>query len=592
MEIRTFSFDLAGKAEQERLERGVNWPVVYFLYNANTLYIGESTSAAQRMGDHLNDPRKRRAHLTNMKVIFDDEFNKSVILDYEQKLIKYCKADDRFTTVLNANDGQSDAHDYYQRPYYAQHFHYIWQELINQGMANKELDVIENENIFKYSPYTALTPEQMEVQVRILNDIVDVLDNNRHGVSLVNGCAGTGKTVLAISIINSLVNAINIDESTLSQEDKEKSINKARLRVKWYVQHVRPIRIGFVFPMSGIRSVISDVFREAGNGLRRNMVITPYKVTNQEYDILFVDESHRLARRKNLGQPSLYNLFDRNCEMFGLDPQTSNQLDWILRSSKYSVLFYDKDQSIKSTDITYNDYQNSLEPYRSELKELELKTQMRCAGGNAYIDYVKDIMNCRNPDFKDAVNYDFKIYRNVDNMVQKIRELDYAFIEADNDNNLCKVVAGYSWDWATKPAENNVPDDLNTYNEIVESGAYDIEMQGYHYIWNLTTEKWIPRHDSHYTIGCIHTTQGFDLNYVGVIFGKEIDYNPETNEIEIDLTKFKDTKVKSGCDEATVKEYIINTYTTILARGVRGCYVCAYNHNMQEYLERFIRRGD
>ena len=592
MEIKTFTFDEAGKTEQERLEKGIDWPVVYFLYNTDTLYIGESTSAVRRMEEHLKDPRKQRAHLTNMKVIFDDEFNKSVILDYEQKLIKCCKADDRFRKVLNANDGQSDSHEYYQRAYYAQHFHSIWQELISQGMASKTLDVIENENIFKYSPYTALTPEQTEVEISILNDIIDVLDNNRHGVSLVNGCAGTGKTVLAISIINSLVNAINIDEATLTREQKNEPLNKARLKVKYFVQHVRPIKIGFVFPMSGIRSVIEDVFKEAGNGLRKKMVITPYGVTKEDYDVLFVDESHRLARRFNLPQGTLYPLFDRICEKLNLEPSTSNQLDWVLKSSKYSVLFYDKDQSIKSTDITYNDYQNSLEPYRDELKELELKTQMRCAGGNAYIDYVKDIMNCRDIPFKEAVNYDFKIFRNVDNMVQRIREMDYAFIDEDNDNNLCKVVAGYSWDWVTKPEEDKVPDDLNKYNEIVASGAHDIEMQGYHYIWNLTTEKWIPRHDSHFTIGCIHTTQGFDLNYVGVILGKEIDYNPDTNEIEINLSEFKDAKVKQGCDEATVKKYILNTYTTILARGIKGCYVCAYHKNMQEYLERFIKRGD
>ena len=123
--------------------------------------------------------------------------------------------------------------------------------------------------------------------------------------------------VLAISIINSLVNAINIDESTLSQEDREKPINKARLRVKWFVQHVRPIKIGFVFPMSGIRSVIEDVFKEAGNGLRKKMVITPYSVTKENYDILFVDESHRLARRFNLPQGTLYPLFDRICDELG-----------------------------------------------------------------------------------------------------------------------------------------------------------------------------------------------------------------------------------------------------------------------------------
>ena len=592
MEIKTFTFDAEGKAEQAKLEKGIDWPVVYFLHNKDTLYIGETTSAVRRMENHLNDKKKRAAHLTKMSVVYDDEYNKSVILDYEQKLIKCCKADNVFKNVLNANQGQSDSHEYYLREHYLTRFPDLWAALQKEGLASKRLDVIENENLYKYSPYTTLTEEQMKVQVEILNDIISVLENKKQGISLVNGCAGTGKTVLAINIINSLVNAIYIDEDKLTQDQKDMPINKARLKIKWYIEHVGKITIGFVFPMSGIRSVIADVFRDAGNGLRKYMVITPYSVISKDYDILFVDESHRLARRKNLPQPSLYKKYDDICNHFGLDSETANQLDWVVRSSKYAVLFYDKDQSIKSTDITYNDYQNSLNPYRSIIKEYTLKSQMRCAGGDAYIDYIKDIMNCTATKFKAINNFRFEIYRNVDKMVARIRDLDYAFLDAGNDNNLCKVVAGYSWNWATKPEEDNVPDDFNKYNDIVSSGAYDIEMQGYHYIWNLTTEKWIPRHDSHYTIGCIHTTQGFDLNYVGVIFGKEIDYNPVTNEIEIDLTEFKDNNVKQGCDEDTVKRFIINTYTTMMARGIKGCYVCAYHQNLQTYLEQFIKRGD
>ena len=78
------------------------------------------------------------------------------------------------------------------------------------------------------------------------------------------------------------------------------------------------------------------------------------------------------------------------------------------------------------------------------------------------------------------------------------------------------------------------------------------------------------------------------MNYVGVIFGKEIDYNFDSNSIVIDLKQYKDSKVKSGTDKETLKELIINTYTTILARGIKGCYVYAYNKNMQKYLKKFI----
>lgn len=583
MEIKTYSFDLTGYQEQKKHPYGNDWPVVYLIYNSDTLYVGETTSAANRMNQHLNNKNKQKANLKYIKVIYDDTFNKSVILDYEQKLIKCCKADKTFAKVLNANDGQSDSHNYYQRPNYSSHFYTIWNELQQQGIVKKSLDVIANDNIFKYSPYTSLTPEQGEIQINVLNDIYDKLINNKKGVSLVDGCAGTGKTILGISLINNLVNAINIDETELTTEQKNEPLNAARLRIKHFAEHVRPIRVGLVFPMTGIRSVIEKVFQECGNSLNKKLVMNPYQIKNNNYDVIIVDESHRLSRRKNLTN---YNDFDKTCKYYGLDCQKANQLDCVLKGSKYTVLFYDKDQSIKSADIPYNEFQQSLKTFGGDVSNFKLESQMRCAGGSAYIDYVKQIMNCSNPHFTSIANYDFKIFDDVDSLIQSIRSLD------GNFNNLCKTVAGFAWEWKTKPKSLSVPDNLDRYNELVHKGEYDIDIKGNHYIWNLTTSNWISRKDSRYTIGCIHTTQGFDLNYVGVIFGEEIDYNPITNKIEVDLHKFKDTKVKADCDPQVVKDYIINTYTTILARGIKGCYVYACNKNLQEYLKQFIQLAD
>jgi len=104
----------------------------------------------------------------------------------------------------------------------------------------------------------------------------------------------------------------------------------------------------------------------------------------------------------------------------------------------------------------------------------------------------------------------------------------------------------------------------------------------------LTNEDWVTRQDSHYTIGCIHTAQGYDMNYVGVIFGEEIDYDYETESIIINIEKFKDSRVKEKTEESVLKELILNTYTTILARGIKGCYVYACNPNMRRYLKKYI----
>lgn len=96
--------------------RALNWPVVYLIHNEDAIYIGETTSAATRMHQHLKNSEKNSLEI--VEIIFDGEYNKSVVLDYEQKLIKYCSADIRFRKILNKNKGQQAAHDYFNRRYY------------------------------------------------------------------------------------------------------------------------------------------------------------------------------------------------------------------------------------------------------------------------------------------------------------------------------------------------------------------------------------------------------------------------------------------------------------------------------------------
>lgn len=583
-DIKHFEFNESGLSQLKQHEKGVNWPVVYLIHDDENLYIGETTSAAVRMSQHLKNDEKK--YLKGIEIVFDGRYNKSVILDYEQRLIKYCSVDGRFKRIINKNKGQQAIHDYFQRDMYRKQFGVLWKELINNNLAKNSLDIIENDNIFKFSPYNALTGEQNEVSINIINDILDSFENDVKSVSLVNGCAGTGKTVLAISIINSLINAINIDDDLLDiksndfDDDIDENKRAALYRLKKHIAINRggkPFKIGFVFPMPGIRSTVKKVFKECGNGLVGEMVIGPTEVVKEQYDILFVDESHRLSKRKNL---TGYKSFDDTCRGLGIDPNESNQLDWIMKSANHIVLFYDQTQSVKSSDISHDEYQKSLYRYKYNIHQYELVTQMRCEGGDTYLQYVKEVMSCCRKEREKIDNYDFFIFDDVNVLVETVRK-------KDDEMGLCKTVAGFSWEWKTKPS-NKPKDDMEYYKSLVKNGEYDISINGNNYIWNLTNDSWVTRQDSHNTIGCIHTTQGYDMNYVGVIFGKEIDYDFNTNSITIDLNQYKDSKVKAGTDEKILKELIINTYTTILARGIKGCYVYACNKNMQKYLKEYI----
>ena len=104
----------------------------------------------------------------------------------------------------------------------------------------------------------------------------------------------------------------------------------------------------------------------------------------------------------------------------------------------------------------------------------------------------------------------------------------------------------------------------------------------------MSNQEWILRKGAVNEIGCVHTTQGYDLNYVAVILGREIDYDEESGSIVIDRNKFYDKKVKAGVDDDTLKQYIINSYKVMLTRGIKGCYVYACNPRLQNYLKRFI----
>ena len=116
----------------------------------------------------------------------------------------------------------------------------------------------------------------------------------------------------------------------------------------------------------------------------------------------------------------------------------------------------------------------------------------------------------------------------------------------------------------------------------------DITIEGHKYIWNMSNVEWILRPSAIDEIGCIHTTQGYDLNYVGVIFGEEIDYDEISNQITINPAKHFDSNVQRGASPEELKTYLINSYKVMMSRGIKGCYVYACNSSLRDYLSTFI----
>ncbi|MEA4921867.1 MAG: DNA/RNA helicase domain-containing protein [Eubacteriaceae bacterium] len=560
--IKNLKFNKNTPEELRKTDSGDNWPVVYVINNDTEAYVGETVNAARRTEQHLKN--EARQTLENIHIISNDDFNKSVVLDLESFLIKYMSSDGRF--VLQNGNGGIQEHDYYQRKLYEDKFKDIWTELKELGLTEHSLAAIENSDLYKYSPYKSLTDDQLD----IVRDILKVLEDNKRdpegSTIVVKGGAGTGKTVLGVYLMKLFSDANEKQASIpvysdLDPEDEEDMEEFGFL--KYAVENFTEMKVGLVIPQVSLRTTLINVFGNIRN-MSGKMVLSANDIPKDYYDLLIVDEAHRLRQRKALAQ---YPLFDKNNKKLGLDKDTATELDWVLKCSRNQVLFYDPQQTVKPSDIDPEDFKRIID--RSRHYEFGLKSQLRCMGGNDYIDYVKAVLSDDPPTAKPSFDgYDLRFYDHIKEMIDDIKKID-------EEIGLCRAAAGYAWKWKTK--KNHDP------------GMYDIEIENEKYIWNTTADDWINSPNSINEIGCIHTVQGYDLNYAGIIFGNEIDYDPADGKITIDKSNYFDQTGKTALkNEEELKEYILNIYATLMTMGIKGTFVYVCNDELRKYLMKYF----
>lgn len=573
--IKTYDFSPKKLLELKSYKKWINWPVVYVLHNDNWLYVWETSSAIWRMNEHSKTNKK---NLKNIEIIFDDTFNKSAILDIEQNLIKLFNADWKFT-LWNQNGWQSTMHDYYQRELYVNKVGFIWEKLKARKLCDKSIDVLRNSELFKYSPYNALTEEQNIVSKSIIRDMIKTLSKWEEWVSIIKWWAWTWKTIVLINMMYKLINAMNTNFDKAVDEDSDLSdyvqlVHDIQEFIRVYKKW-KPLKIAYVAQMDWLRDSIKVVFRDTKNWLKANMAMGPthlvkdYYKKHEKFDIVFVDEAHRLCQYKNITWMWAYKKVAQKCWM---RPEDCTCLDFIMHCSKYRVLVYDGEQTVKGSDITPEQFKHSLKWITPDY--YELTTQMRCKWGNEYLNYVTDILNCKQWLKKQEMGngYELKMYDNVDKMIKKIQKLDKEYW-------LCRNVCSESWQWKTKDMKRP---------EIIAKKLHDIEIWPYKYVWNTRVGWWIVSKDAINEIWCIHTVQWYDLNYVWLIFWKEIDYDEKTNQIVTNKNIFWWEYIKKWASDKQFHEYIINAYKVIMTRGIRWCYVYAYNEWLRRYLSKFI----
>ncbi len=519
-EIKSFPFNKESFDTIKSYKFGKNWPAVYVIENTREVYIGQSINTYSRSKQHLENSERRK--LNKIHVISDEEFNVSAALDIESWLIQYIVADGKYS-VQNGNGGLKN-HNYFDKVKYKTKFETVWNSLREMGIVQNTLAHLRNTDLFKYSPYKTLTEDQMQVAKAVVKDI-------KAGIAttfIISGKPGTGKTILATYLCKYI-------------QEKEET---------------KDLKVGLVVPMASLRVTIGKVFSKI-KGLKSSMVIGPNDVVKDKYDLLIVDEAHRLQRRKGIMG---YGNFDKVSSFLGLQKK-STQLEWVMRSSKYQIFFYDENQSIKPADVRPEDFRVLT------AKKYELKTQMRVEAGQEFIEFVEDLFSDKIPKKTTFDNYDFRIFDNINLMREAIKQ-------KDKEHKLARVVSGYAWPWHTNPTNTNRTQD------------YDIEIEGLRLVWNSTGRDWVNSPNAINEVGCIHTVQGYDLNFVGVIVGPELSYDPDIKRLKVDRTKYFDTNGRNGItDPNELERYIINIYKTLLTRGILGTYMYIVDPNLRKYIK-------
>ncbi len=355
-------------------------------------------------------------------------------------------------------------------------------------------------------------------------------DGNKQ-VLIVEGGPGTGKSVVALNLLVELTK-FGFLTHYVSKNAAPRAVYEAKLTGTLRATEIR------------------NLFKGSGGFI---------DASENEYNALIVDEAHRL--NKNSG---LYGNLGEN------------QIMEIINASKFSVFFIDEDQRVTLKDIGRKEeivlWAHSK---GADVTELQLHSQFRCNGSDGYLAWLDNLLQIRdtvNEHIQD-IDYDFKV-------LESPTELRDIIFEKNKQSNRARMVSGYCWKW---PSKKNI----NAYD--IEFPEYDFRMK-----WNLTEDGsvWIISPDSVNEIGCIHTCQGLEVDYIGVIIGEDLIVR--NGHILTDASKRASSdrsvrgykKLLKEDPGNTIKRLdliIKNTYRTLMTRGMKGCYVYCVDKETREY---------
>ena len=376
-----------------------------------------------------------------------------------------------------------------------------------------------------------LLDEQAVCYDMCLKTMAKCREDGRKRTIIIQGGPGTGKSVLAVNLLMEYIS---------------KSLNAS------YVTKNSAPRKAFLSLLTNSDAKklvnIKQLFR------------SPFGLSNvpcNTYDCLIVDEAHRLVKK-----------------MYG-DWNGENQVKECISASLLSIFLLDEDQAVTNKDIgSVDEIRKWCVALGSILKmpeEANLVSQFRCKGSDAYIQFVDDVLQRTGESVSvdlSELNFDFRVFDNASDLREALRK-------KNSVNNKSRMVASYCYDWNVKHGR----------------GEYDILLPGgFRAKWNLENDDiWAVNPESFEEVGCIHTAQGLEFDYVGVLIGKDLRYDTNSGNVITDKSRISKDDKSSGIrssNDAQARRLILNTYKTLLTRGQKGCYVYCEDQALSEYMKR------
>lgn len=394
-------------------------------------------------------------------------------------------------------------------------------------------------SVMKGNQEFIMIDDQKVAYEEIFKQAVDAKKTGRKHVVIVKGGPGTGKSVIAINLLADLTIKDNQAVQYVSKISAPRSVYKQKLTA------------------NGSRAMnknrFDNLFKGSGSYI---------DVPENSIDTILCDEAHRLNEKSGL-----------------FSNQGENQVKEIIHAARCSVFFLDENQRVTIKDIGSSKliHQFAREA-GADVTVLELQSQFRCNGSNGYLAWIDNVLQIRNTaNFTmEGIDYDIRILDSPQEVFDLIQARD-----AENGNS--RMVAGYCWEW-NKASKDNP--DMN-----------DIKIGDFEMSWNLGNTIFATDKGSINQIGCIHTTQGLEFDYVGVIVGEDLCC--ENGKLITDFTRRAKTdsslkgikKIAKQDPEKAQKiadEIIKNTYRTLMTRGMKGCYIYCCDEQLALYLKQAL----